>query len=292
VKRCIRCDTHFNKSDWRCPSCHWSPITLQEFPAFAPELAFVDDGFAPEVHEELARIEEGCFWFTGRNDLIRVALDRFFPAMGSMLEIGCGTGFVLSGILKAKPGMRLVGGELFLTGLRQADTRLTGVELLQMDACHIPYVEEFDVVGAFDVLEHIDQDQKALEEMFGALKKSGGIIVTVPQHPSLWSMTDEIACHKRRYTRTELRTKIETAGFRVAWMTSFMTLLLPAIILSRIKSHLLPPQAGENVVLKTLRMPATVNAALDRICNMERGWICQGVSLPFGGSLLCVAQKD
>jgi SAM-dependent methyltransferase len=262
------------------------------YPAFAPELAIDGNGFAPEVHDELARIEGSCFWFTGRNDLLRFALKKFFPAACSMLEVGCGTGFVMSGILNEKPEMRVVGGELFFTGLLQAGARLPDAELLQMDACHIPYADEFDVAGAFDVLEHIDEDQCALGEMFGAVKKGGGIIVTVPQHPCLWSLTDELACHKRRYTSSDLRAKIEAAGFRIGWITSYMTLVLPGIIISRIKSSSFPSKAVKNAVLEALKIPPVVNTALDIICKFERGLLYRGMTLPLGGSLLCVALKD
>ena len=267
-------------------------MVMHGYAAFAPELAVAGDGFAPEVHEELAGVEATCFWFTGRNDLVRFALQRFFPAARSMLEIGCGTGFVLSGVLSAIPEMRAVGGELFFTGLQQAGLRLPEAELLQMDACQIPYAEEFDVAGAFDVLEHIDGDQCALREMFGAVKRGGGIIVTVPQHPRLWSVTDEIACHKRRYTSSELRAKIGAAGFRVAWITSYMTMLLPALILSRLESALFPPKAEKNAVLEELRIHPAFNALFDMICKFERGLLYRGVTLPIGGSLLCVALKD
>jgi hypothetical protein len=105
-------------------------------------------------------------------------------------------------------------------------------------------------------------------------------------------MTDEIACHKRRYTSSDLRAKIGAAGFRVAWMTSYMTLLLPAIIFSRIESSLFPPKAGKNAILETLRIHPAVNAAFDIICKFERALIYWGVRLPVGGSLLCVGQKD
>ena len=78
-----------------------------------------------------------------------------------------------------------------------------------MDARRIPFEREFDVVGAFDVLEHIVEDEDVLGQMFKATRPGGGLLVTVPQHPFLWSASDEHAMHQRRYSRAELRRKVE-----------------------------------------------------------------------------------
>ena len=102
-----------------------------------------------------------------------------------------------------------------------------------MDARKVPFQGEFDVIGAFDVIEHIDEDEDVLREMYSAIKPGGGIILTVPQHDWLWSETDVYAHHKRRYSRKELRSKVERAGFRVEYMTSFVSVLLPALMISR-----------------------------------------------------------
>ena len=129
--------------------------------------------------------------------------------------------------------MRVAGSEVFREGLAFAANRMPATELLQMDARKIPFVAEFDVIGAFDVLEHIEEDQEVLQQMHAAVKPGGGIIVTVPQHPWLWSGMDDYSFHKRRYTRAELTNKIKRAGFCPVWTTSFVTLLLPALMISR-----------------------------------------------------------
>ncbi len=101
--------------------------------------------------------------------------------MRRYLEIGCGTGYVLSGVAQAYPAATVVGTEVFSVGLPYAASRVRSAELLQMDARQIPYVSEFDVIGAFDVLEHIDEDELVLNSMFRALRPGGGIAITVPQ---------------------------------------------------------------------------------------------------------------
>ena len=131
------------------------------------------DGYDSSLFETLAALEPTSFWFRGRNKVILWAIDRWFPRSRSFLEVGCGTGYVLAGVLAARPELEAVGAELFPEGLRVARRRLKGVPLAQMDARSLPVEGAFDLVGAFDVLEHIDRDEEALRAMYGALLPGG-----------------------------------------------------------------------------------------------------------------------
>src|SRR5262249_55958885 len=140
-----------------------------------------------------------------RARLINLLLKRYFPHAGNLLEIGCGTGSVLLALRTAFPRLELAGSELFPRGLEFARQRLgSKVLLLQMDARAIPAVCEFDVIGAFDVIEHIEEDERVIGQIYTALKPGGGTIIAVPQHPCLWSPADDAARHQRRYVRGEL----------------------------------------------------------------------------------------
>jgi SAM-dependent methyltransferase len=264
---------------------------IDGYPVFAPDLAGQSNGFPVDVHNKLVHLEDSCFWFKGRNKLLQLVLNRYFPSAESLLEIGCGTGFVLAGFAGERPGIRLIGGDIYVAGLNFAQDRVPQAEFIQMDARYIPYMTEFDVIGAFDVLEHIDDDLCVLREIFKAVKPKGGCIISVPQHRWLWSLNDEIACHKRRYSRTELKTKIETVGFRVLWTTSFVTLLLPLMILSRVKSGIWGKNDRESV-FKELKLPPRLDALFEMIGNLELAMFRYDISLPAGGSLLCVGKKE
>jgi SAM-dependent methyltransferase len=254
----------------------------------SPMLAEAGGGFKSEYFPMLAEVEAGNFWFRGRNRLIVWALRRLFPHMRHFLEIGCGTGFVLAGVAQAYPNANLVGSEIFSAGLPYAASRMGRAELLQMDARHIPYEGEFDVIGAFDVLEHIEEDETVLGEMKRALKPDGGVIITVPQHPWLWSRQDEHACHVRRYRMGELREKIERAGFKVELQTSFVSLLLPAMFASRV----LQTKGGvEHNALSGLRLPKLINRIFETIMGVEHFFIRMGLRFPVGGSQLLIAKK-
>ncbi len=256
---------------------------MARFVRFAED-SDVSDGFDDAAFDHLPELEERSFWFRARNELIAWAMARYFPGAGSMLEVGCGTGFVLRHLRGALPRVRLVGGELSEAGLTTARRRVADAELYQMDARRIPFEDEFDVTAAFDVLEHVTEDELVLAQLHQATRPGGGLIVTVPQHPWLWSAADTYAHHKRRYGRHELLRKMETAGWRVERVTSFVTLLLPAMAASRLArrdSHGFDPKAESELAEPTAWI-------LGRLLAIERRMIAKGLNLPVGGSLLAI----
>lgn len=288
MKRCSVCSHLFDHAGWHCPACGYQPPDVAGFPALAPELVREGGGFRPEYFGELATLEAGNFWFQARNKLILWVLQRYFPDPHRLLEIGCGTGFVLSGVANTFPETMLTGSEIFSVGLAYAANRLSRAEFLQMDARDLPYVGHFDVVGAFDVLEHIVEDEQVLAEIHKALRPDGGLVLTVPQHPWLWSRQDELACHVRRYTATELRCKVAAAGFIPLYETSFVSLLLPIMWLSRQQKS---RAVKKNDPMSELRIGRIANQLLGTAMTVERGLIQSGIRFPAGGSLLLVAKR-
>ena len=155
-----------------------------------------------------------------------------------------------------------------------------------MDARSIPFADEFDAIGMFDVLEHIEEDELVLAQVHRALTPGGMLLMTVPQHRFLWSASDELAHHARRYTRSELMTKIERARFRVVRCTSFVSVLFPLLIASRWLRR-----NGASDPLAEYQIPRHVSRILEFALSGERAAIRSGLSFPFGGSLLLVAQR-
>lgn len=289
MKICFACWKSFEADDFKCLVCGHSPELRDGHPAFAPELMAGNDGFKAEFFASLAELEAGNFWFESRNRLLIWALGRYFPHTKSFFEIGCGTGFVLSGIQREFREIRLSGSDIFSQGLIYAEERVPNAEFFQMDARRIPFDSEFDVIGAFDVIEHIEEDEIVLSQIFRAVKSGGGVILTVPQHQWLWSKIDEIACHKRRYSQKGLAAKVENAGFRILRMTSFVSFLLPLMVVSRLISRLGATEQEDSA--GELRQPHLINSLLERVCDIERSFIRNDASLPVGGSLLCVGVK-
>jgi SAM-dependent methyltransferase len=272
----------------KCPNCGFGPRDVGGFPAYAPDLAQGGGGFEADYFAALACLEETSFWFQARNDLIEWALGAHCPSPRSFLEVGCGTGYVLSRVAARFPQTEIHGSDVFIDGLRIAANRAPSATLIQMDARDIPYHDEFDALGAFDVLEHIEEDTEVLAQMCDALKPGGTLLLTVPQHAWLWSAADEHAHHVRRYSAEDLHRKLDVAGFAVQRSTSFVCLLLPAMYASR---RLLGNTAGKSDQARELNLPRVLNRLAYGLMRAEIGLIKNGVNFSAGGSRLVVARN-
>lgn len=286
---CPSCSAINSSLKVACPKCGFLPEKIDGFCAFAPKLAHKGGGFKASYFSDLARLEDANFWFRSRNQLILWALKAYCGNFSSFLEIGCGTGYVLSGISKQFPYATLHGSEIFTAGLGFAAERLPLVNLMQMDARNIPFVDEFDVMGAFDVLEHIEEDELVLAQMHAALKPHGFMLVTVPQHTWLWSPVDEHAYHVRRYTALDLHHKIESAGFQIVRSTSFVTTLLPAMMISRFLQKNVANEKFDAAA--ELKIHPWLNSLFSRMLSAELVLIRGGFNFPLGGSRLVIARK-
>lgn len=288
MKRCLFCQSDYEADDWLCPSCSAQPQHLDNVLAFAPELARNNTGLAPDAHHTLERIQAGSFWFRSRNRILTHMVRRYFAKADSVMEIGCGTGYVLAALAQALPDARMVGSEIYTNGLDYAARRLQGrATLFQMDATRLPFTDEFDLIAACDVLEHIEDDRRALAEIYRALRPGGGLLLTVPQHPGLWSASDDLAHHKRRYRRTELADKVRAAGFKVLRDTSFITTLLPLLLLQRLTSG----QKKDYNADAEFALPGWLDRLLERAVGIDRLMINLGLPLPAGGSRLVLAER-
>jgi SAM-dependent methyltransferase len=285
LKVCLACSARFSSADWTCPECGNAPAR-NGFLRFTSEEELA--GFPQESFEHLPEQEERSFWFHGRNRLIDWALHEYFSAAASFFELGCGTGVVLAALHASRPSLSLAGGEPFAAGLEVARSRVPDVPLYQLDGRRLPFDEEFDVAGAFDVLEHIDEDEAVLEQLHQAVKPGGGLLVSVPQHPWLWSTVDDFSQHRRRYRAVELVQRVENAGFRVVRKTSFVSLLLPAVAFSRWRGR------GRETCdpMEEFRLPGAVEVVFGAALRAERGLIRLGTSFPVGSSLLVVARRS
>jgi SAM-dependent methyltransferase len=283
VKVCPVCEARFDGSVWSCPSCAWTAPVHRSIPSLATSEQV--EGFSGKFFERLHDIEQRHFWFLARNTLITWAIRRYFPDARSFLEVGGGNGQVVRAIRRACPQMRLTMSEVFIEGLIAAKASLDGVDVVQADVLRLPWDGEFDVIGAFDVLEHIRDHEAAVGQIRRALRPGGGVLITVPQHQWLWTEVDEISRHERRYSRRELIGVLERAGFRMRRVTSFVSLLLPAFIAARAGRRTTVDNAAE-----LFDISPRVNRIGHNTMKVEHALIRAGVSLPAGGSLLAVAE--
>lgn len=236
------------------------------------------------AYESMARLEGRHWWFVGRRAILSDVMDRLgAKAPLKILEVGCGTGGNLDmlssfgDVTGVEPDEAARALSSTRSGALVVDGRLP--DGLGLD------LQTFDVLAAFDVLEHLDDDRGGLAAAAACLKPGGRAVLTVPAFPSLWSRHDELHHHKRRYTRAEFKALVRSAGFEIDRLSYFNTaLLLPAILVRFIKKR-----TGSSAGDAESVPPGFVNFILTRIFAFER-FILRRASLPFGLSLIAVAR--
>lgn len=247
--------------------------------------------FPKKAFETLYRIEEKHFWFVIRNEVIRIVINRFIsPSKNKkFLEIGCGNGFVL-GLLE-KMGFSLTGLDIYLEGLKLARKRVSS-KLICADIYKLRIHERYDVVGLFDVIEHIEDDEFFIEKSSGFLKVGGKIILTVPADMRLWSQIDQISGHKRRYTKKALVSLLEKCGYRIDFISYFNFLLyFPQLLLRKFSNQSTNKKQANRVFMEQLRVPnPLINNFFKKIFLFE-SQLLRISSIPFGASIIIVGSK-
>ena len=255
--------------------------------------------YDPEFFGRLFGVEDRHFWFRARNRAIAAVIRQIEPRLQSgyrVLEMGCGTGNVLRVLERYCARGAIVGMDLFAEGLRYARRR-TSCLLVQGDVHAPPFSARFDLIGLFDLLEHLADDVSVLRSIHDMLAGEGTLLLTVPAHPSLWSYFDAASHHRRRYAPAELERKLSLTGYRVEYLTQYMASIYPWVWLRRAFSALVDRCAAGDVdraaelASNELRVRPVLNELLVWLLSAEARLIARRRRLPIGTSLLAVARK-
>lgn len=246
---------------------------------------------------DLYSAENHHFWFRHRRRVLERLLGRLtaeLPDGYQVLEVGCGNGSLLQVLERVCSRGQVTGSELFPEGLEFARSRVR-CALVQADVYDLPFGPQFDVVGMFDVLEHLPEDGRALSCLARAMRPGGRLVLTVPAYQSLWSYADVAGGHYRRYSPATLRRVLEAAGYQVEYLTPFMTMLYPLMRLGRAAAawrnrFRARPLDEMTLNLNEFRVNPLVNAALSWLLRLELPLLTSGARLPTGTSLLAVAR--
>lgn len=235
------------------------------------------------VYRQMAELDQRHWWYRARREVIAAMIRRLAapPPGARVLEIGCGTGHNLAMLSEFGEVDAL---ELDEEARGVAESRL-GRSVMSAPLPELAGVAEshYDLIGAFDVIEHIDDDRAALASIASRLKPGGKLVVTVPAHQWMWSAHDVVNHHKRRYSKRALRQLIEGSPLRLEAIGYFNSLLFPVAVAERLSSKL---RGKDDADLKL--PPAPINAALEKAFAAERHLIGR-VPLPPGLSLFAVA---
>jgi len=239
-----------------------------------------------QMYRIFFEIQKKHWWFTSKKAIILETIARYtnLNPSSTILDIGCGSGLMLNALegLGNTSGMDMSDDaiqfrqEIFRGGIRKGYL-----------PDNVPFPEnQFDLITALDVIEHIDDDVQSLKTIKELLTATGTAIITVPAYMFLWSHFDEINEHKRRYTLTELKNKLEQAGFRIEKISYYNTFLFPIAYVVRKLNNFL----GRNGV-SDIEMPSDImNNLLRRVFSSEKS-LLRYCNFPFGVSVLAVVKK-
>ena len=240
------------------------------------------------VYLEMSAVEARHWWYVGRRRILQDELSRHLapaPHGGRrVLEVGCGTGGNL-GLLK---GFGAVDAIEPNNTARALAGRSAGVALHSGGLPNaLPQFEVgFDLIAAFDVIEHVEEDKASIEALAARLRPGGVLAVTVPAFAGLWSRHDERHHHKRRYSRRGLKDIFRDSGLEIARLTYFNSILFPIAASVRLveRAGLIESSGADKLPSEPL------NGLLAGIFGSEAR-LLRWVSPPFGLSLLLIARR-
>ncbi|MHC5065028.1 MAG: class I SAM-dependent methyltransferase [Planctomycetota bacterium] len=239
-----------------------------------------------EVHQEHIELAERHWWFRARREIFAGLLDEFVavPEGASILDLGPGGGSNLP-ILRGRGRVTVL--DMDRGSLRNCAEQ-GARELLCADANNPPLSAScFDLLCALDVLEHLEDDRRALREWRQLLRPTGQMMLSVPALPILWGRQDLLSGHYRRYRRGELRDKLENAGFEIQRLSYFNFLLFPPILLMRL---LMRPFIGKKHVGSDFSTPRFgLDGLLYKLFATEGNWL-KHRNLPIGVSLIAIVR--
>jgi len=229
-----------------------------------------------------SRVEKEHFFYRARRDIVRVWLKKFFPAARPfVVEAGAGTGVFID---EVKDQADAVGSDIFF----DPQVSLTEARLVRADARHLPFPGNIaDATVALDVIEHLEDDQPAMEELSRITRPGGYVFINIPAFPLLWSDWDQAVGHKRRYKKERIVTLAQKAGLEIVTMRYINSLpFFPMLIYRWLRSAL---GIGKNNRLEDRLLPAWINFFF------LKAFVFQGthtwLSLPFGASLFAILRK-
>ncbi len=226
---------------------------------------------------------EDYWWYLARTGLLREGLGEFVGDASLALDIGSADG------PSAGWFRETVGHTVSL----DIDPRGLGPDGVCGSAYELPFADAtFDLVCAFDVIEHTEPESASLAEIRRVLRPGGRLLMTVPAYQWAWSDHDVANGHHRRYTRPRAVAVVEAAGLRVERATYGFASTLPLFAAERLARRVRGMRASGAVdTVEIPRVPRPLHHALMGLVRIDRAVLARGRDLPFGSSVLLAATR-
>lgn len=238
------------------------------------------------TYEAENEIEKTHWWFVGRRNLFRNIIQSLeLSHTANILDIGTSTGTNLR--LLAEMGHTNVKGLDSSPVARDFCAQKGLAEVMLGDIREIPFADDsVDLVLATDVIEHVDEDDIAIKEIYRIMKPGGYVLCTVPAFQNLWGIQDDVSQHKRRYKKKGFNILVHDAGFKIRKSFYFNYILFMPIWITRVLLKYLKPSIRAETDLNS----KFINAVLLKIFTIDI-LSARIIQPPFGVSLLTLGQK-
>jgi SAM-dependent methyltransferase len=222
--------------------------------------------------------QQGYWWHRARADLLEAVLAPHLGTPRRTLDVGSADA----------PSVGWMRGDQQHVNLDLFPDGLVPGEGVCGSATQLPFADAtFNVVSAFDVLEHCEDDALAVAELARVLTPGGRMLLSVPAYQWAWSDHDVQAGHHRRYTRPRLTRLVEGAGLEVRRATYAFGGVFPLFLAERARRRLRPPPEGDT---RLPQVSARADKVLMRLCALDAR-VLRHHDLPFGSSVFVAAVK-
>ena len=251
-----------------------------------------------EYYRDYYTLERNHWWFRARKNILEAQVQRLFPNRTNLkiLNAGCATGYSSEWLMQFGEVSSLeYDAECF------AFTRdVVKIPIVQGSITELPFEDnQFDLIVAFDVVEHVENDVLAVQEMQRVAKPGGIIFISVPAFNFLWSNHDEVNHHFRRYKIATLSNTFRKSTLKHLYTSYFNTFLFIPITAYRLIGNLIQKikHGGNQKIYNENSNDLTVgkdnlaSKIFFRIFNAENILLRKGFNFPFGISIMAAYKK-
>ncbi len=244
------------------------------------------------VYQEIHELQKSGWWFgNSRNKLVLSTLKRTVSNLHSskLLDIGCSEGAFLDYLNDHNVDFNAI--DIDENAISFCHERGYSDRVKHGNIFSIPFEDEtFDIVTMLDVVEHVEDDGKAMKEAMRVCRKDGLLLFILPAYQWLWSSNDVAYHHKKRYSKKMVLDLISRSGLKIESISFFNMLLFPVFVIATFYKKVFPDHTRTNVMKKT---PGALNWMLGKVMDVENWLITTaGIYLPFGSSIIVAVKKE